>query len=288
MKLAVALAASVAVGGVAHADCRVNFIAAPDYVRDEIEAYLEREPRCGPPLDVSVSESSDGQLSLRAVRIDGRVHQRIVPSAAVAGALVASWVADEGTEEPREARVAESSSWWSDIPADVDRRGAPPGGHWLSLGATIGLPANSSVRADGDLIAGKIFSIGLSGSVRREEFYGADVSALDFTTYLLMPRVGAKVHVAKSSFVQGWVAYGVGYAHPVAGYHWPSDSMITEPTANWGHAGEVGFVGGVDMSKRFAFSFGFVVTSSSIHVAAKDWSDRHTAGGFYLGVSCRL
>ncbi len=109
MRNLVVLAVTCAAGSAAASPCVVNVAHASDEVRDAIEQWVDKESRCGGPLEVRVVPT-DGGLYLFARDQRGRVRERLVPDATAAGVLVASWMADDS--------VAESAG--IDVHVDVD------------------------------------------------------------------------------------------------------------------------------------------------------------------------
>lgn len=93
--------------------CSVTIARAPDDVRVEIEAWVRAEPRCVTPLEVRVVETAGG-LYLFARDGRGFTRERIVPDGRTAGALVASWIADDSIDgsgsRSRRPRSSRSSS----------------------------------------------------------------------------------------------------------------------------------------------------------------------------------
>ena len=74
--------------------CNVNIVRAPDPVRQTIERWLANE-HCTLALQVRIIPT-EGGLYVLATDDHGRVRERIVPDAASAGVLIASWAADDG------------------------------------------------------------------------------------------------------------------------------------------------------------------------------------------------
>ncbi|MEO8704399.1 MAG: hypothetical protein ABI867_30370 [Kofleriaceae bacterium] len=77
--------------------CNVEIVLAPAGVRAEIERWVAAEPRCTTSLQVRVVET-EGQLYLFAKDGHGSTRERIVPDGQTAGALVASWIADDSLD----------------------------------------------------------------------------------------------------------------------------------------------------------------------------------------------
>ena len=77
--------------------CDLVIARAPDAVRTEIERWVAAEPRCGRGLEVRVIETPEG-LYLFARDDRGFTRERVVPDATTAGALVASWIADDSVD----------------------------------------------------------------------------------------------------------------------------------------------------------------------------------------------
>lgn len=82
------------VAGPVATTCSVTIVRAPDPVRLTIEQTLARE-HCTLALQVRIIPT-EGGLYLLATDEHGRVRERIVPDAASAGVLIASWAADDG------------------------------------------------------------------------------------------------------------------------------------------------------------------------------------------------
>ena len=76
------------------AACSVTIVRAPDAVRETIQQWLAKE-HCTLALQVRIIPT-EGGLYLLANDEHGRVRERIVPDAASAGVLIASWAADDG------------------------------------------------------------------------------------------------------------------------------------------------------------------------------------------------
>ena len=89
-----ALAQPAPVAAPAPAGCNVNIVRAPDPVRQTIERWLANE-HCTLGLQVRIIPT-EGGLYILATDDHGRVRERIVPDAASAGVLIASWAADDG------------------------------------------------------------------------------------------------------------------------------------------------------------------------------------------------
>jgi hypothetical protein len=85
---------AVAVAPAAPSTCSVTIVRAPDPVRATIEQWLAKE-HCTLALQVRIVPT-EGGLYLLATDEHGRVRERIVPDAASAGVLIASWAADDG------------------------------------------------------------------------------------------------------------------------------------------------------------------------------------------------
>jgi len=84
----------VAAPPAAPSTCSVTIVRAPDPVRATIEQWLAKE-HCTLALQVRIIPT-EGGLYLLATDEHGRVRERIVPDAASAGVLIASWAADDG------------------------------------------------------------------------------------------------------------------------------------------------------------------------------------------------
>jgi hypothetical protein len=93
--------------------CTVDIVRAPDDVRPVVEGWIGGELRCAVALEVRIVKT-DGGLYLLARDDRGRSFERIVPDAESAGALIASWAADDSVASaapapapPREAERVE-------------------------------------------------------------------------------------------------------------------------------------------------------------------------------------
>jgi hypothetical protein len=161
------------------AECRVVIVLAPDDVRAEIEAWVRAEPRCLRELEVRVVPTEDG-LYLSATDPRGHVRERLVPDAQSAAVLVVSWMADDslGPRLPSRAAVEpEAAPTYADdseIPGEVMapglvrslQRHAARGRRWLTLGAIGSEHEQIGVRAQIDLFAGRMWSLGIAGGWR--------------------------------------------------------------------------------------------------------------------------
>jgi len=75
--------------------CAVELVRVPDDVRGAVEAWIRAEPRCSHALEVRIIPT-EGGLYVLARDATGRFHERVVPDATSAGALIVSWAADDG------------------------------------------------------------------------------------------------------------------------------------------------------------------------------------------------
>src|SRR5262245_20949143 len=80
--------------------CPVTLAHAPDEVREIVEAWLRAEPTCGAALEVTIVAAPGGFL-VEANDARGGHRVRTVPDAQIAGALIASWSADDHIALPR-------------------------------------------------------------------------------------------------------------------------------------------------------------------------------------------
>jgi hypothetical protein len=94
MVLAITCAAASAVAS----PCEVNLAHASEEVRAVIMQWVDKETRCGGPLEVRVVPT-EGGLYLFARDERGRVRERLVPDATAAGVLVASWMVDDSVAQ---------------------------------------------------------------------------------------------------------------------------------------------------------------------------------------------
>jgi hypothetical protein len=114
--------------------CEVTIARAPDAVRVVIESWVRSEPRCSTSLELRIVATTGG-LYLLARDSNGRTRERVVPDADSAGALVASWMADD-TIEPTARRNSGDARDGRSI--DADR--APATG---SMGGRVEAPPAS-------------------------------------------------------------------------------------------------------------------------------------------------
>ena len=89
--------------------CGIRILRAPDDLRAAVEAALKSDPvACTGDLDVWLIPSQ-GQVYVQARDHLGRVRERVVPDAAIAATLLASWVEVDAAEpvwqQPPPARV---------------------------------------------------------------------------------------------------------------------------------------------------------------------------------------
>jgi len=154
--------------------CNVTIVRAPDDVGAVIEQWVRAERSCDITLAIRVVPVPGG-YRLNARDGDGRVRERIVPDAQTAGVLVASWIANDQTQDPFAVR--------NPSPPDPDDESLEPPGEslpmrvadhesekparrrWLSAGVlgstTVG------VRAELDAVVVGNWSFGIAASVTR-------------------------------------------------------------------------------------------------------------------------
>jgi len=146
--------------------CRVVIARAPDDVRAAIEEWVGREPSCGVTIDVR-AVPTEGGYYLIARDEDGRLHERIVPDAASAGVLVASWIASWEPVPPPEAE-ADAEPEPATVPLEVTEPAPPPsrGSHWVALDGMAGGGGEGGIvglRGEIDVIAGRHWRLGVGG-----------------------------------------------------------------------------------------------------------------------------
>jgi hypothetical protein len=106
MRISYVTSVLLALGGVASAEpCEVAIARAPDDVRAAIEGGLAAESHCRIALELRVVPTVGGFYVL-ARDLHGHTRERIVPDAASAATLVASWAADDALDEPDPAPIA--------------------------------------------------------------------------------------------------------------------------------------------------------------------------------------
>ncbi len=165
--------ASFAIAGSATAQpsppphCDVTIAHAPDEVRAEIEGWLAQETRCSLALEVRVVPSEGGYY-LFARDALGRVRERVVPDAASAGVLVASWAASDGFSAPTPVESLPQPSPTTFTPAPpsspiyVERvtssRTASP--RWVSASAFTSTLSGPGGRLDVDVARWGAYALG--------------------------------------------------------------------------------------------------------------------------------
>jgi len=171
--IGVLAATPVAAQPSATADCHVIIARAPDDVRAAIDQWVERETSCGVTVDVR-AVPTEGGYYLIARDEDGRVHERIVPDAASAGVLVASWVANwepVPPPEPESESAPESELGLGPVPEPEPVAAPEPPhhrAHWVALDAMAGAADGGSlagIRGEVDLLVGKHWRLGVAGMI---------------------------------------------------------------------------------------------------------------------------
>ncbi len=167
--------ASFAIAGSAAAQpsppprCDVTVAHAPDEVRAEIDGWLAQESRCNVALEVRVVPSEGGYY-LFARDALGRIRERVVPDAASAGVLVASWAASDGFSPPPppvetlpQPPVTTMSPAPPSSPIYVERatarRVAP---RWVSASAFTSSLGGSGGRLDADVLRWGAYALGVA------------------------------------------------------------------------------------------------------------------------------
>jgi hypothetical protein len=140
-------------GGVASAEpCEVAIARAPDDVRAAIEGALAAEPHCRVALELRVVPT-EGGFYLLARDLHGRVRERIVPDAASAATLAASWASDDELDEEHREPIAPPRALAPLAPPSdaIDRTVAiPPARPFLGIYGIVG-PSAYGVRGEVDL-----------------------------------------------------------------------------------------------------------------------------------------
>lgn len=183
--LAAATTASTVAAQPAPPPCRVVVARAPDDVRAAIEEWVQRETSCGVTVDVR-AVPTEGGYYLIARDEDGRLHERIVPDAATAGVLVASWVANWDPDPPPEPAAAVEPLPAPESAAEPAEDTTPVpaprhGNRWLALDAMAGAGEAGSlvgVRGELDVLVGRRWRLGVAGLV------GQGSMSLDAMTYV--------------------------------------------------------------------------------------------------------
>jgi hypothetical protein len=197
--------------------CEVTIARAPEDVRDAIEEWVRREPRCTTTLEIRVVPS-DGGLYLFARDAGGRSRERVVPDAQSVGALVASWIADDSSRSappgtPPDAPIEAPPASVQITPARSAREVIAPGviaesSQWLTLGAMTMMHGAGGVGIRGELdvkTRGRwSLAVGLAGSE------GA---------YLQTRDIRAVASLARTSTFGRWqlrIGAGAGVMHTTA------------------------------------------------------------------------
>lgn len=207
-------------------DCGVTFVRAPDDAREAIERYLRDEPRCTSSIELRVVPTEGGYY-LIAQRLDGRIHERVVPDLQSAGVLVASWIADDwvsSTPTPQPTAAPEARPVLSELSppsfpplqrAGVIAAAAPPAvkrHKWLTLG--IGLQPDGDgggLRFEADVAAAGAWRLGgvLTYSQHDSGYAGVDWMSSSFQSR----DIEAMAQLSRTSTYGRWdlrVAIGAG------------------------------------------------------------------------------
>jgi hypothetical protein len=242
--------------------CPVTIARAPDDVRVVVEAWLAAEPACVIPLEVRIVTTDRG-LYVIAHDARGRVHERIVPDADTAAALIASWTADDGLGPP--ARVIVDAP-----PPPIEARAAvaehepvaPTGGtpsreptrRWISLGAMARIQPmgrnGPGARARVDVLARGAWALEINGAVSSgtiQAIYGPGVF------------VDAKLGVAGA----GQITFGrwraraaIGGGFSVVSLSVPLTSTMQANNMGVVPFGELALSLGRDLGDRWGFEIG--------------------------------
>ena len=151
--------------------CKVTIVVAPAEVREEIEDWVQAEPRCERELEVRVVPTDDG-LYLQARDPSGRVRERVVPDSQSAAVLVVSWMADDSiaptlpTAEDHAAVLQPPAIEMSDAELPVELHASAPRRHAatsLSVGALVASGRHVGMRGQLDLLAHHRWTLGVAG-----------------------------------------------------------------------------------------------------------------------------
>ena len=243
--------------------CVVDFVRAPDDVREVIEAALADLAQCAVALEVRIVPTEAGQYVI--ARDDrGIVHDRVVPDARSAAVLVASW-ADGGTPPPLPVRV--------EVVAPGDTPPPPPVAaprqhtHWLSAYIAVSSKAHG-VQGEVDLLAHDGFTFGIG--LERNAYEPAGTMAFVYG----QDTVG-RVYAAYPIVRGGWQlrpAVGFGVAKTTSIY---LDN--TPPHFGTGSSTAIGSV--YEGSVQLAYSFGGALALSAGLLVAGHEADLQTPAG---------
>jgi len=259
MRVAVVGICSVVAVASAHADvCRVTIARAPDDVREVVEGWVRAEPRCRGELEVRIVPT-DGGLYLLALDGSGRSRERVVPDAQSAGALIASWAADDRVAAAPPALVDPIRERPAPIetPPEVARARRYAWGGWLTVTLVLSDRTNG-LRVDADLIETGPLSFGIASAITHFRFDDGSQSSLDGRD------IRGIAYVA-DTFRQGplWLRaeLGVGVAQTDAFVlDTAPASFMSYDTDRWSPLAEVSVLGGVNLGQRWALTAGGVAT----------------------------
>jgi hypothetical protein len=273
--------------------CNVTIVRAPDGVREVVEGWLRGEPRCTGTLEVRIVPT-DGGYYLFARDAAGRVRERVVPDPQSAGALIASWAADDAAPAPQPRPMAPPSlvapTPMQDPFVDATPRALRTNhwGGWLTLGlVTSG--TTTGLRAEGDVYSHGPIALGVAMSAlefdvpvaQYQNISGKDVRAIVYVT---------------DTFHQGALSLRVGAG---AGLMYTSSSAfdrLSGETMDYTDmvepVGELQLEFGVDFGTRWSLTAGLVgtvfeqtwITDSQQVAEAKRYGDILAM----LGARCRL
>jgi hypothetical protein len=142
--------------------CGVRVVEAPAGAGRAIEARLAALAACDARLDVWITDADAGGLAVIARDPGGRERTRVVPDAAVAAALLASWVEMDRASRTPAAAIASVAAPAGAPLADVGERVIPPDERRASPAAkTVALTAFAGGTTGGMISAGGALDLDL-------------------------------------------------------------------------------------------------------------------------------
>ena len=239
-------AACLAVSGVATAEpCQVTIARVPAELRATIDDALSAEPHCRVALELRIVATEGGYYML-ARDLHGRTRERIVPDAASAATLVASWAADDeidATDDRAPVRVAAVPPAGAPEPVVAASTALEPrsSGPFITLYGVIG-PYGGGLRADLDVLHRGRWALGVSAArttgdtspTFTDDFGNSDIFArLETTEYDLLAYVAYERDLSDAWHVRA--SLGGGVAIVDATFPDPNDGFpvatIPYPTA---------------------------------------------------------
>ena len=296
------------------ASCAVRVLRAPDDVRQVVETWVQREPRCAVALDVRIIPT-EGGLYMFALDERGRIRERIVPDAQSAGVLVASWVADDTMytppqnttpppappDERQDPFAVRGAGPNSDLTTPgmtlsttepVDGGAVQPASKnvskWVGLGLMMDRGANDGgLRIDADFYTRGRYSIGaaLSSTTNEMPAYTGYGEGTLYARDIKLMLTGSRTWQSGRWFLRGMAGVGAVHSEVLVSIE-PGDPNTTwNPTfysgfyeaAGWTGVAEAGAIGGADLGKNWSFNFGPMFTLFAQNLHTHDVSGQMTA-----------